>query len=234
MEWTEASKSKELETVRAAVDQLDPNERDARGRTPLMLFITNRMPVDGIKLLLEKNVDLEAEDKLGDTALKKAVKFKQPETVKLLIANGAQLNSPQGILGTAWQAARMDKAMADLLADTDGAVHLTLNDEEQRIIDGILYEESLDEVTCRIRGLSSPVLLHAVVDGYNWDDGPDPMIATLENPECAEITMLDMYELLDADYWLGMDEADAAASEEGRKWRRLAESLKEKVGAKLI
>ncbi|WP_258168503.1 ankyrin repeat domain-containing protein [Paenibacillus sp. AR247] len=116
MEWTEASKSKELETVRAAVDQLDPNERDARGRTPLMLFITNRMPVDGIKLLLEKNVDLEAEDKLGDTALKKAVKFKQPETVKLLIANGAQLNSPHGILGTAWQAARMDKAMADLLA----------------------------------------------------------------------------------------------------------------------
>ncbi|WP_258168501.1 DUF4274 domain-containing protein [Paenibacillus sp. AR247] len=60
------------------------------------------------------------------------------------------------------------------------------------------------------------------------------MIAALENPECAEITMLDMYELLDADYWLGMDEADAAASEEGRKWRRLAESLKEKVGAKLI
>lgn len=234
MDWTAASKSKELEIVRLAVDRLDPNERDARGRTPLMLFITNRMTVDGIKLLLEKNIDLEAEDRLGDTALKKAVKFKQTETVKLLIANGAQLNSPHGILGTAWQAARMDKAMADLLSNTDGAVRLTLNAEEQRIVDGILYEESLDEVASRIRGLSSSVLLHAVVNGYNWDDGPEPMIAAMENPDCAEITMLDMYALLDADYWLGMKEADAAASEEGRKWRRLAERLKEKVGEKLI
>ncbi|WP_041749410.1 ankyrin repeat domain-containing protein [Brevibacillus brevis] len=43
MEWANVSKTKDLEIVRAAVDRLDINERDQRGRTPLMLFITNRM-----------------------------------------------------------------------------------------------------------------------------------------------------------------------------------------------
>lgn len=71
MEWTEVSKSKDLEVVREAISKLDVNERDARGRTPLMLFITNRMPHEGIKLLLAQHIDLEARDKLGDTALKK-------------------------------------------------------------------------------------------------------------------------------------------------------------------
>lgn len=56
----------------------------------------------------------------------------------------------------------------------------------------------------------------------------------MEWTEASKSKELEMYELLDADYWLGMDEADAAASEEGRKWRWLAESLKRKVGAKLI
>lgn len=69
-------------------DQLDVNERDARGRTPLMLFITNRMPHEGIELLLAQHIDLEARDKLGDTALKKAVKFKQKEVITLLLAKG--------------------------------------------------------------------------------------------------------------------------------------------------
>ncbi|WP_269781039.1 hypothetical protein [Lysinibacillus fusiformis] len=43
MKWAEISKSKNFETVREAVNKLDVNEHDAQGRTPLMLFITNRM-----------------------------------------------------------------------------------------------------------------------------------------------------------------------------------------------
>lgn len=81
MNWTEVSKTKDLEAVRTAVAELDLNERDERGRTPLMLLLTNRMPVDAIELLISKGADLEAEDKLGDTALKKAVKFKQKDAI---------------------------------------------------------------------------------------------------------------------------------------------------------
>ncbi|GIO29424.1 MULTISPECIES: ankyrin repeat domain-containing protein [Paenibacillus] len=142
MNWNEVGKSKDVDSVRLAAERLDPNERDARGRTPLMLCITNRMPAEGIRLLLEKGADLEAEDKLGDTALKKAVKFKQTETVKLLLEFGAKLDSPHGILGTAWNAARLDETMADLLLNTKGAVRLTLDKQEREIVDGILCLES--------------------------------------------------------------------------------------------
>jgi len=228
MDWTGISKSKDLESIRSAADLLDSNERDTRGRTPLMQCITNRMPAEGIKLLLDKGVDLEAEDKLGDTALKKAVKFKQKETIKLLLEYGARTDSPHGILGTAWNAARKDKSLADLLLGTKGAVRLTLDPREQEIVDGILYEESLDDMCSRIRELSSPELIHAVVNGYNWDDGPEPMIAACENPACAKITLLDMYELMEAEYWLDMDEEEGSQHAEYRRWRRLAEGLLEK------
>lgn len=229
MDWLEVSKSKDIEIVRAGVNQLDPNERDARGRTPIMLFVTNRMPLEGIKLLLERNVELEAVDKLGDTVLKKAVKFKQVEVIKLLLEYGVELNSPKGILATAWNAARMNNAIADLLLNTKGAIRLTLDSEEQRKVDDILYEESLDKMSNMIRKLSSPVLLQAVVNGYNWDDGPEPMIAAFENPACAEITLLDMYELMDGDYWLEQDEEELAKSSWKCPWRRLAEELTKKV-----
>ncbi|MFS0871871.1 hypothetical protein [Paenibacillus xylanilyticus] len=71
MNWLEISKSKDMEQACAAVNSLDINERDERGRTPLMLFLTYRMPAKAIKCLLDKHPDLEAEDKLGDTGLKK-------------------------------------------------------------------------------------------------------------------------------------------------------------------
>ncbi len=229
MNWLEVSKSKDIEIIRAGVNQLDPNERDSRGRTPIMLFVMNRMPLEGIKLLLERNIDLEAEDKLGDTVLKKAVKFKQVEEIKLLLEYGVELNSAKGILATAWNTARMNNAIADLLLNTKGAIRLTLDAEEQREVDDILYEESLAKMCSMIRELSYPVLLHAVVNGYNWDDGPEPMIVAFENPACAEITLLDMYELMDGDYWLEQDEEELAKSSWKCPWRRLAEELTKKV-----
>ncbi len=106
MEWAKVCKTKDIERVREAVSKLDVNERDVRGRTPLMLFLTNRMPLEAIKLLLAQNIDLEVRDKLGDTALKKAVKFKQAEVLSLLLAEGVDLQAPEGITATAWYAAR--------------------------------------------------------------------------------------------------------------------------------
>ncbi|WP_326490972.1 DUF4274 domain-containing protein [Brevibacillus brevis] len=38
-----------------------------------------------------------------------------------------------------------------------------------------------------------------------------------------------MYELMDADYWLEMDEEEIAESEERKRWRMLAMQLKEKL-----
>ncbi|WP_343206929.1 DUF4274 domain-containing protein [Brevibacillus brevis] len=67
------------------------------------------------------------------------------------------------------------------------------------------------------------------MNGYNWDDGPEAMIAAFENPACATITLFDMYERMDADYWQEMDEEEIAESEERKRWRMLAMQLKEKL-----
>ncbi|WP_016740492.1 DUF4274 domain-containing protein [Brevibacillus brevis] len=40
---------------------------------------------------------------------------------------------------------------------------------------------------------------------------------------------MDMYERMDADYWLEMDEEEIAESEERKGWRMLAMQLKEKL-----
>lgn len=55
------------------------------------------------------------------------------------------------------------------------------------------------------------------------------MIAAFENPACATITLLDMDEWMDADYWLEMDEEEIAESEERKRWRMLATQLKKKL-----
>ncbi|WP_334074930.1 DUF4274 domain-containing protein [Paenibacillus sp. A14] len=229
MNWNEVSRTKDLDTVRNAAAELDVNERDDRGRTPLMLFLTNRMPIEAIGVLLDAGADLEAEDKLGDTALKKAVKFKQKEAIRKLLETGAKLDSPKGILATAWNAARGNKEIADLLLGTAGAVRLTLTPQEQEVVDDILYEESGKDMCDKIRRLDSPVLLHAVVDGYNWDDGPEPMLCAFGNPAIPEITLFDMYELLDGDYWLEKDESELAESLEGELWRELALKLRQRL-----
>ncbi|QTD41522.1 DUF4274 domain-containing protein [Sporosarcina sp. Te-1] len=226
MNWKEVSKTDDLSLVQKATAELDVNERDERRRTPLMLFLTNRMPINAIEILIEHGADLEALDKLGDTPLKKAVKFKQVDAISKLIDAGAKLDSPQGILATAWNAARIDKKLADLLLETKGAVRLTLKPEEQEVVDEVLYEESPYKKCETIKLLNSPEILHAIVNEYNWDDGPEPMLSVFHNPATPEITLLDMYELVEGDYWMDRDDL---ITEEEKRFKELAVALNERL-----
>lgn len=230
MNWTEICKSKDLEAIRQALTEGgDVNWRDSRGRTPLMLLITNRAPVQFVELLMNHGTDLEIEDKMKETALIKAVKFNQPEIIDRLLEAGSHLDSPHGILGTAWHAARKcSKQLADKLLKTTGALRLTLTDEEQETVDAIIYEESLDKVCGLIQALESPVLLQAVVEQYNWDDGPQAMLTAFSNPNIAPITLMDMYELLDGDYWVEI-EAEELRYPEDAACQELALKIRERL-----
>jgi len=212
-----------MEQLRQAVQTLDINQQDERGRTPLMLLITNRSSLDAIQLLLEQQPDLERKDKLGHTALKKAIKFKQTAVITALIQAEVQLDSEQGILATPWNFARQHHpGIADMLLDTVGSVRSVLLEQEEQQLDAILYEEDM-AVACRgIEQLDSSVILHAVVNQYNWDDGPEPMLAVVRHPLCLYITKLDMYELLEADYWLAKEDQELAENEEYPRWKELA------------
>lgn len=230
MDWLSISKAKDIAQAREAVATLDVNERDERGRTPLMLFLTYRMPVEEVGLLIAHGADLEAKDKLGDSVLKKAIKFKQIDAIKLLLAHGVQLNSANGdITATAWYYARRDPEVADALLATEGAVRSRLTSEEQVEVDKLLYEENLAVVCDGVKHIQSAELLHAFVNGYNWDDDLTPMELAAENQACMKVTFHDMYELLDGDMWLDMDEEELYKAYEGERYRQLALLLKGKL-----
>ncbi len=233
--WAEIARTKNVHAVRTAAGELDVNERDSRGRTPLMLFMTYKLPTEAVEILLEKGAEIEVTDKMGETALLKAIKFQQEGAVKLLLKYGAQIDSPRGIRATPWNAAasRGDRAVADLLMETRGAIRLTLNDEEQQKLDALLYEEDREKALEAVRNLDSAVLLHAFVNGYNWDDGPELMFAAMESPACAEITLLDMYDLADGDYWLELRKEEYADNEERTAFRKLAENLRSRLQASM-
>ena len=126
LNWKDVSKTDYLSLVLKAAAELNVNERDERGRIQLMLFLTNRMPGQAIEILIEHGAELEAQAQLGDTPVKKAVKFQQIQALLKLIEAGTKLDSSLGILATAWNATRIDKKIADLLLETKGAVRLSL------------------------------------------------------------------------------------------------------------
>lgn len=230
MDWLSICKTKDVNQVNEAVKTLDVNERDEAGRTPLMLFLTYRMPVETIALLIEQGADLEAEDRLGDSVLKKAIKFKQKDAILLLLEHGVQLDSPKGITATAWYYAKENNQMiADMLLATKGSVRSKLTPQEQEIVDELLYEENLTTICDKVKTINSAEILHAFVNEFNWDDDPTPMELVATNPACMEVTLHDMYKLVDGDMWLEMDEDAVNDAYDGTRYRQLAEVLKEKL-----
>lgn len=231
MNWAIISKTADAQQLHSALTQLDINQQDERGRTPLMLLITNRRPAELIFILLQHQPELEFTDKLGDTALIKAVKFKQYDLIPLLLQAGAQLDHPEGILHSAWQEARTrhDLKAARLLSKTTGAVRLELTEEEQQSVDAVVYQESVAAACEAVSSLNDSATLHAAAEQYNWDDGPAPMLIIAHHPQCAWITWYSMYELLDGDYWLDMDENTLKQRDEGEQAKELALLLQKKL-----
>jgi ankyrin repeat protein len=77
--------------------------------------------IEGVKVLINKQIDLNATDTLGNTPLMKAVRFGQFEIVKLLLAHKVKVNEKNSSGWTALKYAlytgRQD--IADLLWQAD-------------------------------------------------------------------------------------------------------------------
>ncbi|MVO98041.1 DUF4274 domain-containing protein [Paenibacillus sp. N10] len=205
MSLYEAIKNKSIEQVKLAAEQANLNERDKFGRTALHYAITQKSTGEMIETLLKLGADPGIPDKLHETALSKAIKFQNKEAVELLLNELDSLDHPEGIRHTYWFQARHDPSLADTMLATKGSVRLTLNEAEKDLLDEILYPDS-DEQEQKWRELATPELLHALVMNFNWDDEPEPMHGVIEHPACLEITAIDMYDLVDGDYWRSLDE----------------------------
>lgn len=173
----------------------DIDKKDSRGRTTLINSIVQRKPIDIIESIIMEGANLELKDKLGDTALKKAIKFKRVDVVELLIKRGVNIQS-ENIENSPWFFARKNKKIADILLETKGSIRLTLSSDEENILEELLYNEDIDDICSKIENLDSPEILHAFILDFNYDDEWLPIITVLNNDNCKEITAIEIIELL--------------------------------------
>ena len=83
---------------------VDPNARDAAGRTPLMDAVAGGQ-LGAVRALLAAGADVNARSKSGITALMEAADKGRYKTARLLIASGADVNASSRGLGTPLEAA---------------------------------------------------------------------------------------------------------------------------------
>ncbi|MPN08744.1 hypothetical protein SDC9_156029 [bioreactor metagenome] len=110
---------KNIENIKSNLEDID--KKDSRGRTPLINSIVQRKSIDIIESIIRAGANLELKDKLGDTALKKAIKFKRIDVVELLIKYGVNIQS-ENIENSPWFFARKNKKIADILLETKGSI----------------------------------------------------------------------------------------------------------------
>lgn len=173
----------------------DIDKKDSRGRTPFINSIVQRKAIDVIESIIMVGANLELIDKLGDTALKKAIKFKRIDVVELLIKHGVNIQS-ENIENSPWFFTRKNKKIADILLDTKGAIRLTLSRDEENTLEELLYNEDIDYICSKIENLDSSEILHAFILEFNYDDEWLPIISVLKNENCKEITAIEIIELL--------------------------------------
>lgn len=197
----EAIKNKAFDKLIDIANNEDINQQDKYGRTPLHYAIIQRAPIEVFDTLIKLGANPNLEDKLQETALIKAIKFKDINAIQRLLFLGVPLDNSISIRNTPWFAARNTPEIADLMLNTKGSVRLTLTEEEEEVIDNLMYLEVKEQVK-NLYKLNTSVLIHAFVLNFNWDDDIEPMERILQHPYCQEITAIEMFDLADGEAWL--------------------------------
>jgi ankyrin repeat protein len=83
-----------LEMTEAIVADSNVQSRDSRGRTALHVAVINRADPAIISFLVSKKADVNARDKNGDTALHIAIRNNDRASGEILLANGADVFTP--------------------------------------------------------------------------------------------------------------------------------------------
>ena len=99
----------------------NPNVRDKKGVTPLMLATQIRF-VDGVRALLAKNAKIDETNNQGETALIRAVQLRDTELTRLLLAKGANPDRTDTLAGlSARDYAARDRRASAVLAEIERA-----------------------------------------------------------------------------------------------------------------
>lgn len=99
----------------------NPNLRDKRGLTPLMLATQLRF-IDGVKALLSKNAKIDETNNQGETALIRAVQLRDAEMTRILLSEGANPDLTDTLAGlSARDYATRDRRAAAVLSEINKA-----------------------------------------------------------------------------------------------------------------
>lgn len=99
----------------------NPNVRDKKGLTPLMLATQLRF-IDGVRVLLTKKADVNQTNNQGETALIRAVQLRDAELVRVLLIGGADPDRTDTLAGlSARDYATRDRRSASILSEIEKA-----------------------------------------------------------------------------------------------------------------
>ncbi|MEO9467913.1 ankyrin repeat domain-containing protein [Parasphingorhabdus sp.] len=99
----------------------NPNVRDKKGLTPLMLATQLRF-IDGVRVLLTKKADVNQTNNQGETALIRAVQLRDAELVRVLLVGGADPDRTDTLAGlSARDYATRDRRAASILSEIEKA-----------------------------------------------------------------------------------------------------------------
>jgi ankyrin repeat protein len=95
----------------------NPNIRDKKGTTPLMLATQMRF-IAGVRTLLEQNAKVDETNNQGETALIRAVQLRDSELVRILLKSGANPDKTDTLAGlSARDYAERDRRAASILSE---------------------------------------------------------------------------------------------------------------------
>jgi hypothetical protein len=107
-------------------------------------------------------------------------------------------------------------------------VRQELKEEEIRWLKHLFYEADMQEMIREAETCEDPLILHAIADNYNWDDGFEVPTAIMRNPNCDLGTALMLFDLSEGWELLAQPEPDLEdwrreGSDWEREWRFVAE-----------
>jgi len=99
----------------------NPNVRDKKGITPLMLATQLRF-IEGVRILVKQNVKIDESNHQGETALIRAVQLRDAELVRILLGKGANPDLTDTLAGlSARDYATRDRRSQSILAEIEKA-----------------------------------------------------------------------------------------------------------------
>lgn len=102
-----AARNSDVQIAQYLLDQgANPNIADRSTRVTALMEFARRGNLEGVAMLVGRNVDLDAGDSTGQTALVKAVRSRQIQVIRALLDAGANVDMPDYQGQTALDVAR--------------------------------------------------------------------------------------------------------------------------------